>query len=163
MVRAGGVAADSNGTEKLALRVVERQTPAKYVHTADATAKHRIVRLPIVIRIASVSDERVYGVTSLQPEQAASRLHSAVKIRCGQRELRQTERICGIRFLGRDNPAARPLGAAIRAGEGNSTHHAVAIHDGAPHIQVESTVRLCPRARQCRLQLSMRRQSSARG
>jgi hypothetical protein len=46
------------------------------------------------------TDERVHRVTFLKAEQAPSRLHGTVEIRCGQRQLRQTEGIRGIRFLG---------------------------------------------------------------
>ena len=65
---------------------------------------------------------------------------------------RQAERVGGVRLLCRDHPAARPLIAAVVAGERHRADHAVAIDDRAPHVEVESAVRLIPRRDERRFQ-----------
>jgi len=155
MVSARGIAAHTHGADQLSLRVIERQASAKYIHSADATADHGVVRLAVVVRVAPIGDECSYRIALLQSEQAATRLDCAVKVRRRKRQGGQAECIRGICFLSGDYAASRPLAAAIAAGEGHCAHHSVAIHNRAPHVQAESAVRLLLRQGQGRLQLAV--------
>src|SRR5689334_2518369 len=95
-----------------------------------------------------VSDTGVHRVALLESEKAAARLHGGIEIRSRESEsvrkfrtgrgIAQAERIRGIGLLGRDYAASRPLRAAVRSRKRDGANDAVAIHDGRPHLQVQS-------------------------
>jgi hypothetical protein len=71
----------------------------------------------------------------LQAIKRAAGLHCSPEIR-------------SVRLLRGNHAAARPLTTAVGAGESNRTDDAVAIDDGAPHVEVESAIVLAARIRQ---------------
>src|ERR1039457_1212745 len=158
VVGAGGVAADSKGADQLPGPVVERKAAAKYVHPANARANHWIVLLPVVTRIATVSYRCVYRITGLEAEEAAAGLRDAVQVGGGERQLWQAEGVGGVGFLGGNHAAAGPLVATVCARESNSADHAIAIHDGPPHVQIEASIGLLPRRKERVAQLTVRRE-----
>ena len=121
VVGARRVAAHAESRRQPAARVVERQPAAKHVDAADSSADHRIVGLSVVGRIAAVRDASVHRIALLQPEQAAAGLHRAIEVGGREREMRQAERVGGVRLLRGDDAAARPLIAAVVARERDGT------------------------------------------
>ena len=163
MVRAGGIAADSNSPDEHTLSVVERKTPPENINAAYFSAHHRIIwGCHSSLRVASISDPSIHRIARLKAEQAAARLYGAEKIRRRQRELpRQAERVCSIRLLRRNDPASGPLRTTVAAGIGNRADDAVAIDDGAPHVEVEPAVRLGSCRGVSRVQLCLGGQQAA--
>src|SRR5688572_16887758 len=49
VIRAGSIAADANRPDELSLRIVERQSTAEDIHTADLFTDHEIVLLAVVL------------------------------------------------------------------------------------------------------------------
>ena len=99
----------------------------------------------------------------LEAEKAASRLHSGVQVGRRQGQTGEAKRVRGVGLLRGNDAAARPLVAAVRAGEGDRAYDAVAIHDGRPHVEIESSVCLRASLDQSRSQHGLRRQIAAGG
>ena len=75
--------------------------------------------------------------------------------------MRQAERVGRVRFLRRNDSAARPLIAAIAARKRYRANNAVAVDHGRPHIEIEPAVRRGPRSGESGLKLGVRRHISA--
>lgn len=73
----------------------------------------------------------------------------------------QAERIGGAGLLRWNHAAARPLVATVIAGECDRADHAIAIDDGRPHVEVESTVGLVSSGDQSGFEGRMARQFAA--
>ena len=101
-------------------------------------------------------------IAVLQAVQRAAGLHRRPQVGGGQRQPRQAERVRRVRLLRRDHAAARPLRAAVVAGERHRAHHAVAIDDRAPHVEIEAAVGLRTRHLERLLEGTMARQQAAR-
>src|SRR5579883_863224 len=69
VIRARRIAADSNASNDLTRRVIQRKSAAEHIDAADLSADHRIARRPIRRRIAAVGNKSVYRVAFLQTEQ----------------------------------------------------------------------------------------------
>ena len=78
------------------------------------------------------------------------------------RETWQAERICRVSLLRGDDATPWPLIAAAAAREHDGAHDAVAIDDGGPHLQTETTVVLPLRSNQRVTQGRMGREIAAR-
>src|ERR1700683_2866797 len=75
--------------------------------------------------------------------------------------MREAELVRRIRLLRGDVAAARPLRTAVTAGVRDRADHAIAIDEGAPHVEVEPAVLLRPPRGERRVQLGVRRQLAA--
>jgi len=115
-----------------------------------------------VFGIPAVSDRDVDRVAGLETEERTSRLHGAVEVGSGKRELRQAEGVCGIGLLRGNYAASWPLTATIGSGECYSADDAVAVDDGAPHIQVEAAIGRASRRGECSTKLTVRGKKFAR-
>src|SRR5215831_10137274 len=69
VVGAGRVAADADGSDEDALRVVEGEAAAKDIDAADAAADHRVLRCSVIGGITAVGHEYADGIAGLQAEQ----------------------------------------------------------------------------------------------
>ena len=82
MVRTRGISAYTDATNQhFPCRRVKREPAAKYVHTANLTANHRVCSGAIVRRRSVVGDFCIHRITFLQTEKAASRLNGRIQIR----------------------------------------------------------------------------------
>jgi hypothetical protein len=97
----------------------------------------------------------VHRVALLEAEQAAAGLHCRIEVGCRERQPWQAEGVCRVRFLSRDDPAARPLIATVVTGERDRADDPVAVDDGRPHLQGEPAVRLVLGCRERRAQRGM--------
>jgi len=74
MVCTRRVATDANGTHYGTI-LVESQAAAEHVDSADLPPHHRIVGLPIVLRVSAVGDIGIDRIAMLQPKEASTRLN----------------------------------------------------------------------------------------
>src|SRR6266568_2783452 len=156
VIRAGGVAADTDGSDEHALRIVKREAAAEDIDSTDAPADHGVLGGSVVVGVAAIGDGNVDGVAGLEAEQGASGLNGAVEVGGGEGELGQAEGVRGIGLLRGDYAAARPLTAAIGAGESYGADYSVAIDDGGPHIEVKAAIGCGARGGKGRLELGVR-------
>src|SRR5690242_12848318 len=91
VIRAGRVAAQTDGPDERAVFGVKSQAAAEYVHATDLMSHHRIVRLAVVFGVTAVRHTCVDGITVLQSVQAAAGLYRRIEICGGQRKSRQAE------------------------------------------------------------------------
>src|SRR6185295_14744387 len=112
----------------------------KHVHAADASADHRVIVLAEARRRAAIGGLGGGGVVVLEAVERAAGLHGRIDIRGRERKPRQAERVGRVRLLRGDHAAARPLAATVRTRERHGAHDAIAIHDGAPHVEIETAV-----------------------
>src|SRR5712664_4699857 len=78
-----GVAAHANASNDHLPYGVEGEAAPEHIDAPDSLADHRIVGLPVVARIAGVSDIRVHGVALLQAIQATAWVERGVKVGSG--------------------------------------------------------------------------------
>ncbi len=67
--------------------------------------------------------------------------------------MRQAERVRGVRLLGRDHAAARPLVGGRGSREHDGDDEAVPIHDCGPHVEIEAPIGFPAGLDQCRLEV----------
>jgi len=163
VIRAGGVAAHADRADQLAFGVVKRQATAKHIDAADLFAHERVVGFAVIFGRAFIGVPRVHRIAVLQAVERTAGLDCRIDIRRRERQVRQAERIGRIRLLRGDDAAARPLIAAIIAGEGHGANFPVAIHDRGPHVQAEAGICFANDLPELGLKLRMRRQVFARG
>lgn len=113
VVRDRGIPAHSDRSHQNSAGVVEGQTTPKDVHSAGFFSNHRVIVLTIVGGLASVGDGGIHRIAVLQSVEGSAGLNSRVNIGCRERQSGKAERIGGIRLLGRNDPAARPLITAM--------------------------------------------------
>lgn len=169
VIGARRVATDAKTTHSLS-RLVERKAAAKYVHTTNSFADHRIdvrtERLAVdrgrietcgsdaasKARLIAIGNARVYGVAVLQAVEAAARLNGREQI--GRRQCKsgrecaargsgvvaKAEIIRSICFLGGNHTAAEPLGGELAAGECDRANGTIAVNDRAPHVKAKPAI-----------------------
>src|SRR4051794_28145292 len=120
------------------VRIIEGESASEYVDPADLSPDHRIVRLPIFRRVATVSDLRIHRITVLKTEKTASRLRSRVEISRRKGERWQTEGVCSVRLLRRNHSAPWPLVPPPVARKRDGANNAVPIDNGRPHVKTEA-------------------------
>src|SRR5215475_7613233 len=146
MVRTGGVTADAEGTDFLALLVVECKTATKDVHPTNKLPDQRIFGRTVLCGIISIGNSRINRITELEPEKGATRLDLLPEIRllqcfhgpaCGSWQVEGGRR---VRFLRRNDATAGPLVDPRVAGKRHRTDDAVLIDNRRPHVIAQTTI-----------------------
>src|SRR5262249_29603975 len=150
VISARGVAAYPDAPNYPVTCIIQREPTAEHVHSADSFAFERIIRGSEIGSWSLISVCGIDWVAVLQSEQAAARLDCGVEIRRGKGKPSgrtrpaagsspvQAECVGGVRLLGRYNPASQPLSAAAGTGKCDRANDSIAIHDGCPHVEVQS-------------------------
>src|SRR5712664_1355642 len=145
VIGARGIATHAKSTHDLPTTIVEREPATEYIYAADLSAIHRIIGPAVVNSIPSICDLRVHWVAVLKAVQRSARRHRGINVGRGQSKTGQTEGVARVGLLRGNHAAAWPLIPALLACEGDRTDDSIAVHYGAPHIEIETSVRLVAR------------------
>ena len=84
VVRARAVTANAHGSDEFAFAVIESQSAAEDIHSADFLPAHRVVVLSVMFGVAPVGNLGINRIAVLQAEKTASRLHWSPQIGGGE-------------------------------------------------------------------------------
>src|ERR1051325_2664992 len=141
MIGAGGIATDAQPPRQFSLAGIKSQPSAEDDYASNALSDERVVRLSELFRRTRERCLLVYR-SRLNPVKTSARLRARIKIAGSECKIGEAKRICGVGFLGGDQPAPKPLFGPIRSAERHRTHDAVSIHHRGPLLVSHSAVRI---------------------